>query len=151
MTKESIERRHFIVGWLSISLFIGLGLLLEAMHGLKSGYLLDVDNEVRRQMWTLAHAHGTLIGLMNLGLAFSVERFESWSDSSRLLSSRALLGATVLMPSGFFLGGLVIYAGDPGLGILLVPPGGLLLLLAAVLATRAAIAGSTGGRSSRVG
>jgi hypothetical protein len=34
------------------------------------------------------------------------------------------------MPGGFFLGGLVFYGGDPGLGILLLPVGALLLLLA---------------------
>jgi len=37
------------------------------------------------------------------------------------------------MPSGFFLGGLFIYAGDPGLVILLVPVGGILLFAAALL------------------
>jgi hypothetical protein len=34
------------------------------------------------------------------------------------------------MPAGFFLGGVFIYAGDPGLGILLVPVGGILLFIA---------------------
>jgi hypothetical protein len=37
------------------------------------------------------------------------------------------------MPVGFFLGGLFVYAGDPGLGILLVPVGGLLLFVAVLL------------------
>jgi len=41
-----------------------------------------------------------------------------------------LTGATVLLPGGFFLGGAMIYAGDPGVGILLVPVGALLLLVA---------------------
>jgi len=44
-----------------------------------------------------------------------------------------LRGATCLMPAGFFLGGLFIYSGDPGLGILLVPAGGLLLVVAVFL------------------
>jgi len=136
--KDSIERRHLLVGWLAISVFVAMGILLEALHGVKSGYLLDVQNEARRHMWTLAHAHGTLIGLMNLAFAFSITRIESWSEKSLLLSSRSMLAATILVPGGFLLGGLTIYAGDPGLGILLVPPGGLLLLLAAVVVTRAA-------------
>ena len=76
MTNDSIERRHLLVGWLAISTFISLGLVLEALHSLKAGYLLDVQNEVRRHMWTLAHAHGTLIGLMNLGLAYTISRIE---------------------------------------------------------------------------
>jgi len=37
------------------------------------------------------------------------------------------------MPAGFFLGGVRVYAGDPGVGIVLVPVGGLLLLAAVLL------------------
>lgn len=37
------------------------------------------------------------------------------------------------MPGGFFLGGIWVYAGDPGLGIVLVPLGGVLLFAAAWL------------------
>jgi hypothetical protein len=139
MTRDLIERRHLTVGWLAISIFIGMGLLLEALHAMKSGYLLDVQNETRRHMWTLAHAHGTLLGLMNLALAFSTTRIHSWPGKTLLVSSRAMLAATVLVPGGFLLGGFSIYAGDPGLGVLLVPPGGLLLLLSAIVVTRAAI------------
>ena len=35
---------------------------------------------------------------------------------------RELLGALVLLPLGFFLGGVFIYGGDPGIGVILVPP-----------------------------
>jgi hypothetical protein len=35
--------------------------------------------------------------------------------------------AAVLLPAGFFLGGIVIYDGDPGLGVWLVPIGAALL------------------------
>jgi len=148
--KDFMERRHLLVGWMAISVFIGMGLLLETLHGLKSGYLLDVQNEARRHMWTLAHAHGTLIGLMNLALSFTIARVESWPESSLSLTSRALLAATVLVPGGFFLGGFAIRGGDPGLGVLLVPPGGLLLLLAVIGATRAALSrsDSSSGNSS---
>ena len=38
----------------------------------------------------------------------------------------------VLMPLGFFLGGILNSEGDPSLGILLVPPGALLLVVALV-------------------
>src|SRR5690606_12227628 len=41
--------------------------------------------------------------------------------------------ASLLLPLGFFLGGLWHYAGDPGLGVLLVPVGGALLVVAALL------------------
>ena len=84
-------------------------------------------------MWTLAHAHGALLGLVNLGFAATVRVLPSWPESNKRFASASLLGATVLMPAGFFLGGVFIYAGDPGLGILLVPIGGILLFAAALL------------------
>jgi hypothetical protein len=42
--------------------------------------------------------------------------------------SIALTGAGVLLPSGFFLGGVSFYSGDPGIGVVLVPVGAVLLL-----------------------
>jgi hypothetical protein len=46
------------------------------------------------------------------------------------------MAASLLIPGGFFLGGVVIYAGDPGLGIVLVPVGALLLFTAVFLTAR---------------
>ena len=37
------------------------------------------------------------------------------------LASKCLQLATLLLPGGFLAGGVVVYAGDPNLGILLVP------------------------------
>src|SRR5882672_7973847 len=48
-------RRHLRLGWWSIFVFAGLGLLLESFHGFKLGAYLDVSNETRRLMWRLAH------------------------------------------------------------------------------------------------
>ncbi len=134
----AVMRRHLQVGWWTLLVFLSAGLALEALHGLKVGAYLNVSNETRRLMWTLAHAHGTLLGLVNLGFAATVRVLPAWPESNRRFSSACLLGATTLMPAGFFLGGLFIYAGDPGLGILLVPAGGI-LLFAAVLRTAVAI------------
>ena len=39
------------------------------------------------------------------------------------------------MPGGFLLGGIWVYDGDPGLGIVLVLAGGVLLFAAVLLAT----------------
>ena len=50
---------------------------------------------------------------------------------------RELLGALVLLPLGFFLGGVFIYGGDPGIGVILVPPGALLLFISVLLIARA--------------
>ena len=80
---------------------------------------------VRRLLFTLAHAHGTLLALVNIaaGLtARSVVRFDL-----RPSVSFALIWAAILLPAGFFLGGIVIYGGDPGLGVWLVPVGAILL------------------------
>ena len=131
-------RRHLRFGWWTLLIFLTGGLALEALHGLKVGAYLNVSNETRRLMWTLAHAHGTLLGLVNLGFAATVRVLPSWPERNKRFASASLLGATVLMPAGFFLGGLFIYAGDPGLGILLVPIGGI-LLFAAVLLTAVAL------------
>jgi hypothetical protein len=115
-------------------IFLTGGLALEALHGFKIEAYLKVTNETRRLMWTLSHAHGTLLGLVNLAFAATLRAIPAWPESNRRFASSALIAATVLIPAGFFLGGLFIYAGDPGLGILLVPVGGI-LLFAAVLWT----------------
>ena len=52
------------------------------------------------------------------------------------MASRALVAAGVLLPLGFFLGGLVYYGGDPGLGIVLVPIGAILLIAALISIAR---------------
>jgi len=54
--------------------------------------------------------------------ARNIERFEL----QRSISS-ALILAAILLPGGFFLGGVVTYGGDPGLGVWLVPVGAVLL------------------------
>jgi hypothetical protein len=128
--------RHLRIGWGAILLFLSLGALLEALHGFKLGFYLDLANATRRHLWTLAHAHGTLLGILNVVFALSLRVFCEREESWQRAASVCLFGATVLLPSGFFLGGLVIYAGDPGLGVLLVPLGGLLLFIAALLTFR---------------
>jgi hypothetical protein len=133
-----LTRRHLCFGWWTLLIFLSLGLALEILHGFKVGYYLKVSNETRRLMWTLAHAHGTLLGLVNLGFAFTARLLPAWSARERSVASVCLRGATLLMPAGFFLGGLIVYSGDPGLGIILVPIGGLLLIVAVFLTARSA-------------
>lgn len=121
-------RVHLRFGWVALAVFVSMGLVLEALHGFKLGWYLDVDLENRRLLLTLAHAHGTLLAVLNLALAATAR----WMRPGRALdvTSWGLRGATVLLPAGFLLGGLWLHGTDPGLGILLVPAGGLLLLLA---------------------
>lgn len=141
-------RRHLAFGWWSLLLFLSLGLVLETFHGLKIGWYLQVSSHIRRLMLTLAHTHGTLLALIHLAFAVTAcrtgpsnpetvenrdpEDFPAW----RRRASACLIGASVLLPGGFFLGGLFIYDGDPGLGALLVPLGGVLLLIAVFLTAR---------------
>jgi hypothetical protein len=133
----SIAQRHLRFGWWALLLFLSLGLILESLHGFKIGWYLNVSNQTRRLLWTLAHAHGTLLALVNVVFALSVPRLTGWSACRRHLASKCLLSASVLLPAGFLLGGTMIYAGDPGLGILLVPLGALLLLVAVLLIAQA--------------
>ena len=124
---------HLCFGWWQLFVFLSLGIALEVMHGFKLGWYLDADNETRRLMLTLAHTHGTLLGLVNLAFSWTLTRMPHWGEAQQRLASWSLIGASVLMPLGFFAGGLFPYPGDPGLGIILLPPGAFLLLVSVFL------------------
>ncbi len=126
-------RRHLRFGWWSLLFFLTLGMLLEAMHGFKVGWYLDASNSTRRLMWTLSHAHGTLLALVNIAFAATLALLPGQAARSRRLVSPCLMGATLLLPGGFLLGGVVVYDGDPGVGIFLLPVGALLLFVAVLL------------------
>src|SRR5438045_6924546 len=116
---EHQSDRSLCFVWCSLLVFLSLGGVLETLHGFKVGWYVDVGNEMRQLMFTLAHAHGTALALVNIvaGLtARSVEQFEI-----RPSVSFCLIWAGLLFPVGFFLGGGVSFGADPGLGICLVP------------------------------
>ncbi len=118
--------RHLRFGWWSLFTFLTLGVVLETLHGFKIGWYLDVDVEMRRLMFTLAHAHGTLLALVNIAAGLTLRLVKGFELSSG--ASRSLIWGSILLPAGFLLGGLIIHDGDPGLGVVLVPVGALLLL-----------------------
>ncbi len=120
------SNRHLRFGWWSLLCFLSLGLGLELLHGFKLGWYLDAGNEMRRLMLTLAHAHGTLLALVNIAAGLTLRAVKEFSLPRAV--SFSLRSSGVLLPLGFFLGGLRIYGGDPGVGVILVPVGGLLLL-----------------------
>ncbi len=132
-------RRHLRFGFWALALFLTLGATLEALHGFKAGFYLDVSNETRRLMWTLAHAHGALLGLINVVVGAALRAVPDLANDTRRagLASVMLMAATVLLPAGFFAGGVTFYSGDPGIGIALVPPGAACLLSAVVQLARA--------------
>ena len=147
-TGEAIVRRHMVIGWWSLLLFVALGLVLESLHGFKvAWYVNSGQPETTRLMLRLAHAHGTFLSLVHLAFAWSVSQAGGFLPKSRSRASRSLQGAGILVPAGFLLAGmpgfvrtgglrLGVLGGDPGLGIVLVPIGAVLLLLAVFLTAR---------------
>ena len=116
------SNRHLRFGWWLLLVSLSLGLVLEALHGFKLDWYLDVTNETRQLMLTLAHAHGTLLALINVAAGLTARGVAGFT--LRRSASLALILGSLLLPLGFLLGGLVIYDGDPGLAVMLVPIGG---------------------------
>lgn len=125
MTATERPPLNLRAGLLALFAFSALGLVLEALHGFKLGLYLDVDNETRRLMWRLAHAHGSLLGLLNVVYALSAR---GWPKLEDRLAARALVSALWLMPLGFLLGGAFARGGDPGASVGLAVAGGVALL-----------------------
>ena len=136
MSDHSITR-SLRTGWILLAISLPLGVTLEALHGFKIRSYLE--GEVRREMWRLAHAHGTLLGILLLVFAALAEKHVA--PAARPVIARLLCLGAVTMPLGFFLGGLLNAEGDPSLGILLVPLGALFLLGALLRAAGAVRAG----------
>jgi hypothetical protein len=109
--------------------FVTLGIILEGLHAFKVGWYLGPNAEIRRLLWTLAHAHGTLMSLVHATFAVTYFVFPRVATRRRRLASSLLIAASVFLPGGFFLGGAFIFDGDPGLGVWLVPLGALGLFL----------------------
>jgi hypothetical protein len=104
-----------------MALWIAFGLVLEGLLGTKQpAYLLA---PVRREMWRLAHAHGVLMTAVFI-LVSRLHGFGGRSAPERLMAAGA-----ILMPLGFFLGGITPGETDPAMGVWLAPLGGLLYLL----------------------
>ena len=117
--------RNLRFGWWSLLVFLSLGGVLEILHGFKIGWYVDVGNEMRRLMFTLAHAHGTALALVNIAAGLTARNVKRITARTSVCTS--LVWAGILFPAGFFLGGVVTYDGDPGLGIWLVPVAATLL------------------------
>jgi hypothetical protein len=110
-----------------IAVWMTFGLLLEGLIGYKTpAYLHD---SVRRELFRLAHAHGTLLSLLLLGLALVCDRFEV--KPANIVPMVLRLGV-ILMPLGFLLGGVWHYESDPGVGIWLVPVAAVMVVFGVV-------------------
>jgi hypothetical protein len=133
--RDRLARRHLRVGWWGLFVFVCLGTMLEALHGYKVGFYLDVGNETRRLLWRLAHAHGALLSLVNVVYGLTVRGSEAAANVS---ASRALMAGLVLVPLGFFAGGVTIHGGDPGLAVILVPAGAVAMAIGVAIVARRA-------------
>jgi len=131
--KSALASRHLGLGWCFVAIYLSMGMALEAMHGFKVDWYLNVANETRRLMFTLAHSHGTLLGILHIAFASSLSIAGRADAAWAKRAGACLTGAAVLLPGGFLLGGVVVYDGDPGRGVLLVPVGAILLLIAVIV------------------
>ena len=126
---SSASRRAVRWGWILLAVFLPLGMTLEALHAMKVQVYLG--SPMRRELWTLAHAHGNLLGILCLAFGALCDRTVA-EPAARESISRWLLAGAWSMPVGFFLGGILNHEGDPSWGIALVPLGAVCLLVALV-------------------
>ena len=110
-------------GWLSLALWMSFGLLLESLMAYKSPAYLD--DPQRRELFRLAHAHGSLLGVVMVIAAMWARN--AGARLSRLVILAVRFGAAV-MPIGFLVAGLWHPESDPGVAIWLVPAGALPLI-----------------------
>ncbi len=115
-------RTQFCFAW--ICLWIFFGLLLDSFMGMKQ--LFYLSNPIRREMWRLAHTHGTLMTLVFLA-------YVHFRGIAKKQHENMMFIGALLMPVGFFLGGIVTTEIDPFVGVFLVPIGGLLFVLGLLL------------------
>lgn len=122
-------------GWTLVAASLAGGILLESFHLVKLPFYLDV--RLRRDLWTLAHAHGTLLGAVAVLFGLSAGRLLP-DAATRARAARMVTWGAVLVPLGFLGGGIANAEGDPSLAIVLVPVGGLLALAGLVTLVRGA-------------
>lgn len=121
------DRAHLRATLALLALFVASGLWLEANLGLRlAGITAD---PLRREFLRLGHAHGGVLAILNLGLAFAMDRLQTPAAWARKIRWASLTGV-VLVAGGFVVGGLTHGPTDPGPAVLVVPAGAMCLLLA---------------------
>lgn len=110
--------------WLLLLLWLVFGLVLEFLMATKAeGYLAE---DIRREMWRLAHAHGLLLSTITL----LCDAHLGWGG--KLAKPMMVFGA-IAMPAGFFLGGCWPSMTDPHALVILAPVGGLTFIVGLAL------------------
>ena len=114
-------------GWWGLAFWLSFGLLIEGLIGFRTpGYLQD---QMRRELFRLAHAHGTLFSMLLIIAAFSIKGGLIKPPTAAI---RSLQAGTLLMPLGFLLGAVWHSETDPNVLIFLSPLGGLLILFSVI-------------------
>lgn len=122
--------RHVRWSLVTAAAFGAIGIALEGVYGFRiPGF---VDDPLRREFLRLGHAHGAILGLANVPIAWALERLRTPERTARAVRRGGWVGA-LLVGLGFLGGGLFHARLDPGPLILLVPAGGLMFV--AVLGT----------------
>jgi hypothetical protein len=145
---SALSRLTVKFGLWALLAYLTLGLGLEGLHGFKVPWYLEF--ETRRLMWTLAHAHGVLVSVLVIGFGLMLQVQGGAAEGWTRIAGACLMASAVLLPGGFLLGGIYVFDGDPGPGVLLSPVGGGLLFTAVALAAiryRATDAANTGAGS----
>lgn len=109
--------------WFGLLFWMSMGLLFEGLIGFRTpAYLQD---PLRRELFRLAHAHGTILCILLLVANLYLVRGLIAPPKAAVISLQI---GTILMPFGFLLGGLWHYESDPNFLIILSPLGGLLII-----------------------
>lgn len=119
--------RHVRLSLGLLALFLAGGIALEGLLGLRVAAWMD--DPMRRELVRLGHAHGGLLAIVNLAIAFAMGRLGTPEAWARRVRVAALLGAA-LVGLGFVGGGVWHGLVDPGPIVLIVPAGALLVLSA---------------------
>lgn len=115
--------RHLRAAIAVIALFLAMGVWLEAMIGLRAeGW---VDDPLRREFLRLGHAHGGILGVVNVAISYGLERLATPMRWAIRIRVAGLLSA-ILVGVGFVGGGLWHGPSDPGVLVLMVPAGAFL-------------------------
>ncbi len=117
---RSLLRQSFI----GIAAWMSFGLLLEGFIGFRVSAYMSVP--IRREMFQLAHTHGTLLSILLLISALTISKDLVYPNKLAILLLRI---GTVLMPLGFLLGGIQPNKDEPNALVFLAPIGGILVIL----------------------
>ena len=123
----STESGLVFQGLAGVAVWMSFGLLLEGLIAFRvPTYLLD---NVAREMFRLAHAHGTLLSLVVVAIGLC---WRSGFIAPPRIATLALRIGAVVMPVGFLLGGIGHYESDPSPLVFLAPLGGVMVIFGIV-------------------